>query len=96
MPPPMVPAPMMASWFTVRSGVSAGTSGILVVARSATNAWRSALHSGVNISAMKVSRSNAMPASKAIVVDAATASTHFTGAGKFLLRAATVLRANRR
>ncbi len=94
MPPPMVPAPMTASFFTARTGVSAGTSGIFVVARSAMKAWRSALHSGVIIRPMKSSRSNFMPSSNFIVVDAATASTHFSGAGKLRAIAPTVLRAN--
>ena len=37
-PPPIVPAPIMATFLMARVGVSAGTSGILVVARSATKA----------------------------------------------------------
>jgi hypothetical protein len=53
MPPPMVPAPMTATEARLRCGVSAGTSGILEVARSARNRWRSALHSGVHIRLMK-------------------------------------------
>ncbi len=43
---------------------------------------------------MKISRSSFMPSSNFIFVDAATASTHFSGAGKFLAIAPTVLRAN--
>ena len=57
MPPPMVPAPMTATFLMARCGVSSGTSGILLAARSPKKAWRSALHSGVNISAVKTSRS---------------------------------------
>ena len=94
MPPPIVPAPMTASLRTSRTGVSAGTSGILVVARSATNACRSARHSGVIISAVKTSRSYFMPSSKRIRALAATASTHFNGAGKFFDIPPTMLRAN--
>ena len=37
MPPPMVPAPMIAAFLIGRTGVSSGTSGILVVWRSAKN-----------------------------------------------------------
>ncbi len=57
MPPPMVPAPMTATLATLRTGVSSGTSGILLAARSAKKAWRKALLSGVIISARKASRS---------------------------------------
>ena len=38
MPPPIVPAPMTATFLIARVGVSAGTSGILLVARSAMKA----------------------------------------------------------
>ena len=57
MPPPMVPAPMTATEAIGRSGVSAGTSGMRLAARSAKKAWRSALLSGVIISARKAARS---------------------------------------
>ena len=57
MPPPIVPAPITATFLILRCGVSSGTSGILLAARSPKNAWRSALHSGVSISALKSSRS---------------------------------------
>jgi hypothetical protein len=43
---------------------------------------------------MKISRSSVMPSSNLRFTDASTASTHFTGAGKFLAIARTVLRAN--
>jgi hypothetical protein len=42
MPPPIVPAPITATWAILRCGVSSGTSGILLAARSAKKAWRSA------------------------------------------------------
>ncbi len=35
MPPPMVPAPITAAFFTSLAGVSDGTSGILAASRSA-------------------------------------------------------------
>ena len=57
MPPPMVPAPITATFLISRCGVSSGTSGILLAARSPKKAWRSALLSGVSISARKSSRS---------------------------------------
>ncbi len=57
MPPPIVPAPITATLRSSRSGVSSGTSAILPAARSPKKAWRSALHSGVHISARKASRS---------------------------------------
>ena len=94
MPPPMVPAPITATFSTRRRGVSSGTSGILLAARSPKKAWRSALHSGVSISAEKISRSMTMPSSNLRLTAASTASTHFTGAGKFFAIALTVLRAN--
>ena len=57
MPPPIVPAPMTPTLAILRAAVSSGTSGILLAARSAKKAWRSALDSGVTISAAKASRS---------------------------------------
>ncbi|VTY23476.1 Uncharacterised protein [Xylophilus ampelinus] len=77
-----------------RCGVSSGTSGILLAARSAMNRWRSAEDSGVIISAMKISRSLAMPASNLSCVAACTASTHFRGAGKFFDMPPTMFFAN--
>ena len=56
--------------------------------------WRSARDSGVFISAMKLSRSRRSASSIGLVTDIATASTHFSGAGKFFDVAPTVLRAN--
>ncbi len=94
MPPPMVPAPMTPTFLMSRTGVSAGTSGILVVARSAMKAWRKAFDSGVNISAVKASRSRRMPSSNFWVTAASTTSMHLSGAGKFLLIPPTMLRAN--
>ena len=46
MPPPIVPAPITATFLISRIGVSAGTSGILLAARSAKKAWRSAFALG--------------------------------------------------
>ena len=94
MPPPIVPAPITATFLISRTGVSAGTSAILFVARSATKAWRSAFDSGVSISARKISRSYFMPSSNFIRVDAATASMHLSGAGKSFDMPPTMLRAN--
>ena len=95
MPPPIVPAPITATFLIARSGVSSGTSGILLAARSAKKAWRSALRLG---------REHQRQEELALVApcrrrtssstDAATASTHFSGAGKFFAIAPTVLRAN--
>lgn len=81
MPPPMVPAPITPTDLISRLGVSSGTSGILLAARSAMNRWRSASDSGVNISKVKMRRSSAMPASNFSLVAACTASTHCSGAG---------------
>ena len=94
MPPPIVPAPMTATRWTGRSGVSSGTSAILLAARSAKKAWRSALHSGVHIRPRKASRSKRMPSSKEALTDFSTQSTHLTGAGKCRAIARAVLRAN--
>ena len=94
MPPPMVPAPITATFLIGRSGVSAGTSAILLAARSAMKTWRSAFASGVSRRPRKSSRSYFRPSSNFIFIDAATASTHFSGAGKFFAIAPTVLRAN--
>ena len=85
MPPPMVPAPITPTFSIVRVGVSSGTSGILLAARSAKNAWRSAFDSRASASAsMNSSRSNCDALVERLRDDAATASTHFSGAGKFL------------
>ncbi len=94
MPPPMVPAPMTATFSILRVGVSSGTSGILEAARSPRKAWRSAFDSGVCMSCQKISRSRRMPSSKGMDSEAATASTHFKGAGNLPATAPTVLRAN--
>ena len=94
MPPPMVPAPMTATLFTAHGFTSLPTSGILLAARSAAKMWRSALHSGVCIRLMKISRSFASASSNFSLVAFSTASTHFSGAGKFLAMPRTMLRAN--
>ena len=94
MPPPMVPAPMTATLAILRAGVFSGTSGIFAAARSAKKAWRSARDSGVCTSCMKSSRSNLRPSSKGIVMAAATASMHLSGAGKFFASGPTLFRAN--
>jgi len=95
MPPPMVPAPMTATFSTLRTGVSSGTSGILLAARSPKKAWRSALLSGVTIRPQKTASSKARPSSRVFAFsDCSTQSTHLAGAGKFLDIAFTVLRAN--
>ena len=93
MPPPMVPAPITPTRAMGRSIVPSGRPGTLAAARSAWNTWRSARDSGVCISAWNSVRSVCRPSSKGLS-EAATASTHCSGAGKGLLAAATVLRAN--
>ncbi len=95
MPPPMVPAPITATFSILRVGVSDGTSGILLAARSPKKAWRSARDSGVLTRNMKPSRSRRRPSSKGFS-EAATASTHLPGAGKFFATAATVFLAKAR
>ncbi|MNN50109.1 hypothetical protein D3C81_1646790 [compost metagenome] len=95
MPPPMVPAPITATRSILRTGVSLDTSGILLAARSPKKAWRSARDSGVPTRYMKPSRSAFRPCSNGLS-EAATASTHFSGAGKFLATAATVFLAKAR
>jgi hypothetical protein len=77
-----------------RSGVSSGTSGILLAARSAMKKWRSARDSGVCIRPLNSSSSFASPASKDMVVAPATASSAFIGAGKGPAMPRTMLRAN--
>ncbi len=57
MPPPIVPAPITATFSILRFGVSSGTSGILLAARSPKNAWRSAFASGVSSRPRNSSRS---------------------------------------
>ena len=94
MPPPMVPAPTIAAEAIARTGVSAGTSGTLLATRSAKKAWRKAFDSGDCTSCMNSSRSNFSPSSNFIVTAAATASTHFNGAGNGPDMAFTVLREN--
>ncbi len=93
MPPPMVPAPITATLSILRVGVSAGTSGMRDAARSPKNAWRSARDSGDMRSSRNSARSTFMPSSKGLSTEAATASMHFSGAGKFFAIAPTVLRA---
>ncbi|MNN11487.1 hypothetical protein D3C81_1244470 [compost metagenome] len=95
MPPPMVPAPITATFSILRTGVPSGTSGILLAARSPKKAWRSARDSGVVTRNRKPSRSCFRPCSNGLS-EPATASRHFSGAGKFLAIAATVLRAKPR
>ena len=94
MPPPMVPAPMMPTCEIFRNWVSAGTSGIFDAARSEINRCRSDTLSGVDIRAVKISRSAFIPSSNFILVAFCTASTHLAGAGKFFAIAVTVLSAN--
>ncbi len=93
MPPPMVPAPITAAVRMGRVGVSSGTSGIFEAARSARNTCRSAFDSGEPTSSRKSCRSIATPSSNGLT-DAATASTHLSGAGYPFATAATPLRAN--
>ena len=50
MPPPIVPAPMIATFRISRTGVVSGTSGIFAAARSPKNAWRIAFDSVVTTS----------------------------------------------
>ncbi|PNG47550.1 hypothetical protein CHC07_06716 [Variovorax sp. B4] len=57
MPPPMVPAPITPTDWMGRWGVSSGTSAILLAARSAKNALRSAALCGVHTSSMIAARS---------------------------------------
>ena len=79
-PPPMVPAPITAAERIGRVGVSPGTSGTFAAARSARNTCLSAFDSGELISSMKSCRSKGAPSSKGFS-EAATASTHLSGAG---------------
>ena len=90
----MVPAPMMPTFWIGRSGVSAGTSAILLVARSAKNRWRSERDSGVIIRLRNRSRSLSRPSSMRVCVATCTASTHLTGAGRCLAMPRAMLRAN--
>jgi hypothetical protein len=94
MPLPIVPAPITAAALIGRGAVPEGMSGIFAAARSAKNACRSARDSGVWASWMKSSRSKRKPSSNGIATAAATASMHFSGAGKPRAMARTVLRAN--
>ena len=93
MPPPMVPAPITAAEWIGRVAVSSGTSGTFEAARSARKACRRAFDSGEFSSSMKRRRSTSAPCSNGSR-EAATASTHLSGAGYPLATAATLLRAN--
>ena len=93
-PPPIVPAPMMPTESTARALVPSGIPAIFAAARSAAKTWRSARDSGVFMSDRNDSRSSFMPSSNDFKYEAATASTHFIGAGKFFTVAATVFFAN--
>jgi hypothetical protein len=81
MPPPMVPAPITAAFFTSRTGVSSGTSGILAVWRSAKNIWRSAFDSSPATSCAKRARSCLRPSSNGRVAAASAQATISSGAG---------------
>ncbi len=94
MPPPIVPAPTIATRPIARTGVASGTPDTRAAARSAKNACRSARDSGVARSSRNSLRSWRSPSSNGMVTAAATASTHLRGAGKRPAAAATELRAN--
>ena len=82
MPPPMVPAPITAAFFTSRTGVSSGTSGIFEVWRSAKNMWRSAFDSrALRPGASKPTRSCLRPSSNGSVAAASAQATISSGAG---------------
>ena len=81
MPPPMVPAPSTAAFFTSRTGVSSGTSGIFEVWRSAKNAWRSAFDSVALDQRAKRARSCLRPSSNGSVAAASAQPTISSGAG---------------
>ena len=81
MPPPIVPAPITAAFFSSRTGVSSGTSGIFEVWRSAKNMWRSALDSLPTTSLLKRSRSSWRPSSNGLVAAASAQATISSGAG---------------
>ena len=80
MPPPIVPAPMMATDLTGRTGVSGPISGIFAASRSAKKTWRSAFDCVPAMSSVAISRSFLMPSAKGKVAAASSASTIFTGA----------------
>ena len=93
MPPPMVPAPITATCLMSRSGVSLGTSGILLAARSPKNEWRRARAWSPVTRLSKTSRSNLMSASRSSLVAASTQSTQRCGAIRFLRDLASSARA---
>jgi hypothetical protein len=85
---------MTAALLIGRTGVSAGTSGILLAARSEKKAWISAFDSQVASISRNVSSSSFRPSSKFIVTLASTKSTHLSGAAKFFEAALTLLRSS--
>src|SRR5450759_626965 len=93
MPPPMVPAPMMAAALIGRVGVPSGRLGILAAARSAKKRCLRAFDSVDCTSCVNRSRSSLSPSSNGLDTDAATASTHFAGAGNPFELAPTEVRA---
>ena len=80
MPPPMVPAPMIAARATGAAFSPAGMPGTLVASRSAKKAWRWARLSSLATSSVNSRRSSASPSSIGSVTAARTASMHAAGA----------------
>ena len=94
MPPPMVPAPMMATRSTLRGLVPSGTPAILAASRSEKKAYRCAFDWSPDTSFRKPSRSFFSPSSNGRSMAAPTASAAANGASSpraFLVRAATAL-----
>ena len=93
--PPMVPAPMTPTLWISRAGTSAGTSGILLAARSAKNRWRSARDRASTSGCTNRSRSTGQAVSN-FALGGGLDGVHALDrrAGKFLAMPLTMLRAN--
>ncbi len=78
-PPPMVPAPMMPTLFTSRTGVSLARPLTLEASRSPKKEWIRPARWGDSMHSMNSSRSRFMPSSKGRLKAASTASTHLNG-----------------
>ncbi len=80
MPPPMVPAPMIAALATGAPFNPAGMPGTFCASRSAKKAWRWARLSSLPTSSVNSLRSSARPSSIGMVTAARTASMQAAGA----------------
>ncbi|MNZ86611.1 hypothetical protein D3C78_1054330 [compost metagenome] len=86
MPPPMVPAPITATFSMLRSGRLASMPGMRPASRSAKNTWRSAVDCAEASACLNSSTSRASPCSSGRLQDASTAARTRRGARRLFQR----------